>query len=83
MVEGDKELSNDTDSGGGRKMRRSATVAGPSFEAGSRSSVLSTWLLHLVPWTNGPSAAPEEGARDIVDEWGEQSFPASDPPANW
>jgi hypothetical protein len=22
-------------------------------------------------------------ARDIVDEWGVQSFPASDPPANW
>jgi len=21
--------------------------------------------------------------RDIVQEWGEQSFPASDPPANW
>lgn len=20
---------------------------------------------------------------DIVDEWGDQSFPASDPPANW
>ncbi|GAB3974013.1 hypothetical protein V1634_19850 [Plantactinospora veratri] len=20
---------------------------------------------------------------DIVDQWGEQSFPASDPPANW
>jgi hypothetical protein len=22
-------------------------------------------------------------AWDIVDEWGDQSFPASDPPANW
>jgi hypothetical protein len=25
----------------------------------------------------------ERPARDIVDEWGVQSFPASDPPANW
>jgi uncharacterized membrane protein YkvA (DUF1232 family) len=32
-----------------------------------------------------PSAATSSGrqARDIVDVWGEDSFPASDPPANW
>jgi hypothetical protein len=64
-------------------MRRSATVAGPSLKAGSHGSVLSTWVRHLVPRTNATSAGPEEGARDIVQEWGEQSFPASDPPANW
>jgi hypothetical protein len=25
----------------------------------------------------------QRGSADIVDEWGIQSFPASDPPANW
>jgi hypothetical protein len=32
----------------------------------------------------GTTEVPDGGmAWDIVDQWGEQSFPASDPPANW
>jgi hypothetical protein len=29
------------------------------------------------------SLGPADEARDVVQEWGEQSFPASDPPSNW
>jgi len=40
---------------------------------------------HLHPWRTGtiPPASPSRPLRDIVDVWGEDSFPASDPPANW
>ena len=33
--------------------------------------------------TDVPPAAGEGSDWDIVEEWGLQSFPASDPPANW
>lgn len=29
------------------------------------------------------SVAVDRDFNDIVDEWGAQSFPASDPPSNW
>jgi hypothetical protein len=36
--------------------------------------------------TAAPAMAPQDTGSpvwDMVDEWGAQSFPASDPPANW
>jgi RNA polymerase-binding transcription factor DksA len=40
---------------------------------------------HLRPRRTGtiPPTSPSQPLRDIVDVWGEDSFPASDPPANW
>jgi hypothetical protein len=39
----------------------------------------------VVPLSDADASdVPEwDMAWDIVDEWGAQSFPASDPPANW
>jgi hypothetical protein len=45
-------------------------------------SALRTTVGHFSPPVRSGSPAAT-GSRDIVQEWGEQSFPASDPPANW
>ena len=45
-------------------------------------SALTTTVGHFsAPVRSGSEAGA--GWSDIVQEWGEQSFPASDPPANW
>jgi hypothetical protein len=45
-------------------------------------------LIHAAPiarpdTARGVTAAGGRDFDDIVDEWGAQSFPASDPPSNW
>ena len=35
------------------------------------------------PLDDAALAAPALSRPDIVEEWGKQSFPASDPPSNW
>jgi hypothetical protein len=41
------------------------------------------WLQARGSTATGASIGPDAAPWDIVDEWGLQSFPASDPPANW
>ena len=39
--------------------------------------------VRFAPGIRRQAGSGVELKRDIVDEWGMQSFPASDPPANW
>jgi hypothetical protein len=40
-------------------------------------------LIPTVDHTDAIDVPDVDAAWDIVDQWGEDSFPASDPPANW
>jgi hypothetical protein len=81
----------------GRNRPAAADCLGP-LDRASWGRPFDDWSLmipDLVPtvavWADTPQppaasslADLEPGSRDdIVDEWGRQSFPASDPPANW
>jgi hypothetical protein len=52
-----------------------ASTAGLERAYRKRQEVAPTSLL--------PGGQVDHLSLDIVDEWGRQSFPASDPPANW
>jgi hypothetical protein len=59
--------------------------AHPAYEireptlVGSRPASTRTTVMPV----SGTTAEPEALPFDIVEEWGTQSFPASDPPSNW
>ena len=48
----------------------------------SRWSRMSSLPMSTLPSTKADDAVSSQ-AWDMVDEWGLQSFPASDPPSNW
>jgi RNA polymerase-binding transcription factor DksA len=52
---------------------------------GAANPQLQTWRTGTIPPTTPTPAPalPPRPQRDIVEVWGEDSFPASDPPANW
>jgi hypothetical protein len=48
-----------------------------------REAVPESAQIVIVDLQVAPAAGKDRPLTDIVEEWGIQSFPASDPPANW
>jgi hypothetical protein len=69
-----KPVTADTSDCAGLAATRSVRLPPISTSVGSSDTTLSS--------TTAPHAAAKQ-PWDLVDEWGLQSFPASDPPSNW
>jgi hypothetical protein len=63
------------------RSRQAATIEIPAATVGACSRTR-TYVERLIPGRAGETKATSPPI-DIVEEWGLQSFPASDPPTNW
>ena len=61
----------------------SLTLTLPPVPSLHALALTSTHVAAHAPLDDAARAAPALSRPDIVEEWGKQSFPASDPPSNW
>ena len=80
-VKGDDDMPLTASRSGEDTSRHVATAQRPEVVVGTRSPTYAN-VDGLIPVLSA-KARPTRPPIDIVEEWGTQSFPASDPPMNW